>query len=211
MNNISRSILSLLIICCTLYSYSQSSKAIKQQLKTVNTIDQAHRLKNENSDWHIEVLDININDTTVHKQIKSLKKGDIKTLKIDGAKYAYKLIDMDEFSEFRVSYVFLDGKKLSKNKIDSLRTLVIEKHDTGTSFTDLFKQYSSIEESNNGDLGWFKEGIMVREFENAVKAHKKGDIYTLDIPRLQWYFVVLKTHDDRVTKHIQLIKIKCSK
>jgi parvulin-like peptidyl-prolyl isomerase len=51
---------------------------------------------------------------------------------------------------------------------------------------------------------------MVKEFEDAVKGHKKGDIFTVDIPGNKWYHVVLKKFDDTYIKTATILKIKDS-
>lgn len=47
-----------------------------------------------------------------------------------------------------------------------------------------------------GDLDWFNEDVMHQTFVNAIKKHKKNDIFIVDIPEENWYYVVLKTYDD---------------
>ncbi len=76
-------------------------------------------------------------------------------------------------------------------------------------FQSYQKKYASYKTPNDGDLGWFKEKVMVATFEKSVKEHKKGDIYMLDIPERDWYYVVLKTHNDRENNILKLIRIKC--
>lgn len=49
---------------------------------------------------------------------------------------------------------------------------------------------------NKGDLGWFSEGTMYKAFEDAIKSHKKNDLFEVDIPENRWYYVVLKTYND---------------
>lgn len=102
--------------------------------------------------------------------------------------------------EFRVSYIFLSSKGSSLEEIDALRNKIINLYNDGTPFSELAKKHSiDFNPKTKGDLGWFLEGRMYPEFENAVKRHKKGDIFTVDIPSRNWYYVVLKTHEDRIT------------
>jgi len=48
-----------------------------------------------------------------------------------------------------------------------------------------------------GDLGWFAEGQMVKEFGDAVKSHNKGDLF---IVKTQFGFHIVKVSDDKSKK-----------
>ncbi len=107
--------------------------------------------------------------------------------------------DVIQQKEFRVSYVYLNGKELTKGEIDNLREKIINDYESGIPFSELAKKYSMDNNSEKGgDLGWFPEGKMYLEFEEAVKNHKKGEIFIVDIPSRNWYYVVLKTYNDRL-------------
>lgn len=95
----------------------------------------------------------------------------------------------------RVSYIYLNGKVLSQERMNSMRAKIIADYKSGKSFADLANE-NTMDNSKDGDLGWFDEGMMVKTFEDEVKRHKKGDIFTVDIPENNWYYVVLKTYDD---------------
>jgi parvulin-like peptidyl-prolyl isomerase len=127
------------------------------------------------------------------------------TFRIDN--FQYKIIDTSSHQEFRVSYIYLDGSQYSKKEIDSIRTIILKKFETGKYFYDLVKEYT-MDGNPNGDLGWFWEKAMEKDFELAVRGHKKGDVFTVDIPEKKWYYVTLKTFDDRKIKTITLLKIK---
>jgi len=59
---------------------------------------------------------------------------------------------------------------------DSIKNLL----KNGADFVSLARQYSADKNSlaKDGDLGWFKSGDMVKEFEDSVFMAKKGDIIT---------------------------------
>ena len=51
------------------------------------------------------------------------------------------------------------------------------KIDAGESFADLAKKWSSCpSKKKGGDLGWFKKGDMVPEFETAAFNARQGDV-----------------------------------
>ena len=37
---------------------------------------------------------------------------------------------------------------------------------------------------------------MEKSFQDEILKHKKGEIFTVDIPANSWFYVVLKTFDD---------------
>lgn len=145
-------------------------------------------------DWHPSYIPANI---TLKKAGYIFKAG----------KYTCKLVQVDSQLLMRVSYIFLSGEKYTKAEADKLRAAIIENYRSGTSFTSLVKKYS-MDSNETGDTNWFTEKMMVPEFENAVKAHKKGDIFTVDTPSMNWYHVVLKTYDEIYEKKFYVLKVK---
>jgi hypothetical protein len=130
------------------------------------------------------------------------------TFKIDV--YSYKLLEFDSALSFKVNYIYLSGDAWSKIQIDSLRSEIISKYRNGTPFFELAMQYN-MDGNTTGQLDWFQENMMMPEFETAVKSHKKGDIFIVDIPTKQWYHVVLKVEDDTFIKRASVIRIKSSR
>lgn len=123
------------------------------------------------------------------------------------ADYSYKIISIDSSLSFRVSYIYLDGSKLSKVEIDSLRQEIISKFKGGAAFFELATEYT-MDGNLTGDTRWFTANMMVKEFEEAVRGHKQGEIFTVDIPTKNWYHVVLKTYNDTYIKQLYILKVK---
>jgi hypothetical protein len=48
----------------------------------------------------------------------------------------------------------------------------------------------------------------VPEFEKALKKHKVPEVFTVDIPDRDWYYVVKKTFDSRVSKRLTVLRVK---
>tara|TARA_B100001741_G_scaffold313815_1_gene322282 strand:+ start:1470 stop:3527 length:2058 start_codon:yes stop_codon:yes gene_type:complete len=71
----------------------------------------------------------------------------------------------------------LISSKNAELKIDSLKNIILN----GQSFATLAQQFSEDNGSaiNGGDLGWFSEGMMVEEFNDACFSSKKGDLITV--------------------------------
>ena len=71
--------------------------------------------------------------------------------------------------EFRASHILVSDKTLADSLYERLKK--------GESFQSLARTYSKCpSKSKGGDLGWFKEGAMVREFENQVRRMSTGSI-----------------------------------
>jgi hypothetical protein len=116
-----------------------------------------------------------------------------------------KRIGVSNFKSMRVSYVYLDGSQYTLEQIDVIRRNIISDYKKGRSFADMANRYT-MDAAKDGDLGWFDEGVMVKVFEDEIKSHKKGDIFTVDIPDRKWYYVVLKTFDDVKKFRIEIEK-----
>ncbi|PGT90434.1 MULTISPECIES: peptidylprolyl isomerase [Bacillaceae] len=72
--------------------------------------------------------------------------------------------------QIRASHILVADEATAKE--------VKEKLDAGESFEDLAKEYSTDPGSaqNGGDLGWFGEGAMVKEFQDAAFKLKEGEV-----------------------------------
>src|SRR6185312_310377 len=107
-----------------------------------------------------------------------------------------KILEHTETVKYRANYIFLDGGSLSNSQIDSLKKVIVGKANAGTSFDQLSEQYTMDGNTTHGDTGWFfGEEMMPKEFQDAVKAHAKGDIFFVDVSDRGWHYIVKKTYD----------------
>ena len=181
-----------LLLTITLLSlYTFSSAQIKNvSLDNISSIAQAKNFIEANPKSEAKLFTIQEGMDTSEILLPLYNKNPGFTFHIDNN--AYKILNVDSTLSFRVSYIFISGDSFSKQQIDTLRQQIISKYNEGTSFTDLTMQYN-MDGNITGDTRWFTENMMVKEFEDAVKIHKKGDIFTVDEPAQNWYHVVLKT------------------
>jgi len=197
-----RKITFLLFFVCFQSFFSQN---VEIKFENIKTIEQAEEFIEKNPDLEAEIFSISpeLDTVNIPAHFKTLDIGNLITENGN----TFKVISIEKNKTFRVSYIFLDGKKLSLNQIDKLRSKIISQYKIGISFSDLAKEYT-MDGNVTGDLNWFSEGMMVPEFENAVKNHKKGDIFTIDVPNNKWYYVTLKTYEDKIVSRITMLKIK---
>lgn len=144
------------------------------------------------------------------KDLFKLGEGGNKVVATEIEKIHYKIIDKYDVPYYRVSYIYFDGSKKTKDEILELQQLVLSKYQKGFRFKDLAKQYSMDgNATRGGDLGWFAKGEMASEFENEIinSANSVGDIFTVSIPERNWYYVVLKTHSQKMIEEIKVLKV----
>ncbi len=63
-----------------------------------------------------------------------------------------------------------------------------------------------INAKRDGDLGWFPEGQIHQNFENAVKSNDLGDVFLLDIEERRSFYVILKTFEPKHIEEITILK-----
>ena len=144
------------------------------------------------------------------KELFKLSKGGVKTNKSNYEKTHYKVIDKKETPYYRVSYIYLDGNKLSLQEINSLRKTIMLKYNNGAPFDFLAKQYAMDDSrKKGGDSGWFKAGDKMFDFETQITngVNTYDDIYTLDLPEQNSYYVILNTHHPKNISEIKVLKI----
>jgi hypothetical protein len=72
---------------------------------------------------------------------------------------------------------------------------------SGSDFATLAKQYGSdATASVGGDLGWFGKGVMVKEFEDAAFALKKGELAG-KLVQTQYGYHIIKVTDIKTAKN----------
>jgi peptidyl-prolyl cis-trans isomerase C len=71
--------------------------------------------------------------------------------------------------EVRASHILVGSQELAKELMDKI--------ENGESFGTLAQQHSKCPSGKKGgDLGFFKQGRMVREFDRFCFSHKKGEV-----------------------------------
>ena len=193
----------------------QLIEKVKLELSNVHTIEQANKYLANQSSITGQLFELNAlaDSTDFDKELLTSDVGNIIDFESEDKKkhLFFKTLESFQIKSFRVQYIFLDNSKLDINQIDSLRNMILKKVDRGESFAELAKEYSMDNNSQKGgDLGWFEEGMMRKEFEGTIKSKKYGDVFKVDIPSEKWYYVVRNSHEPRMDKKVIILYIEIS-
>lgn len=185
---------------------------IENDLLTVENTDQVKIFleSSTNKDGKIIVFNQEKHKTILASELFQLSKGVVKTVINDFEKIYYKVIEKTQVPFYRVSYIYLDGTKLSIEDINLLRINIIKKHVNGTPFDFLAQQFSMDDSAKKGgDSGWFKEGDNLFDFEKSVAIgnHQIEDVFIVDSPENSSYFVILQSHEPKNISEIKVLKI----
>lgn len=200
------------IIFMFLNSYAQHETEIKEILKSTSDIGELKSKLEKFPEYSASVTFINSeNDSTdFDKMVLTKKVGEIFN-STDNREF-YKVVESDSSISIRVSYIYLDGYKMDKKEIDKLRKELIKRIDNGESFSELAREYTMDGNSaKGGDFGWMNASMLDKTFVKEVLNHKKGDLFGIDVTKNNWYYLVLKTYDDKITKTNMMIAIKSSR
>ncbi|HEY4149636.1 MAG TPA: peptidylprolyl isomerase [Chitinophagaceae bacterium] len=178
---------------------------VTERFQKIGTVEQAQQFVDANKDLKPAILKLSIekDSSLIDKRLLRQKKGDIFSV----GYVTYKVVEATESVMFRSNYIFLDGGTLSAHEIDSLKKIITQKANAGTPFEQLSDQYTMDGNTTHGDTGWFfGELSFPKEFQDAVQAHKLGDIFFVDVSDKQWHYIVKKTYDDQVKKDITVLR-----
>jgi parvulin-like peptidyl-prolyl isomerase len=178
---------------------------VTEQFQKIGTVQEAQQYIDANPALKPILLHLSYgkDSTLIDKRLLRQNKGDVFSV----GYVTYKVIEAKETVQYRASYIFLDGSTLSMPEIDSLKKIIVQKASAGASFDQLSDQYTMDGNTTHGDTGWFF-GIemMPKEFQDAVKNHKTGEIFFVDVSDKQWHYIVKKTYNDDLKKDITVLR-----
>jgi peptidyl-prolyl cis-trans isomerase D len=142
-----------------------------------------------------------------------LKEGDVIGPYIeDGAYILYKTSEIydDTVSSVKASHILIeaeDDSDAADAKAKKEAQEVLQKAKSGQDFAELAKDYSDgPSATRGGDLGWFREGQMVDEFNEAVFA-KSGAGVINDVIKTQYGYHVIKVTEEKTSKTYKIATI----
>ena len=178
---------------------------VREQFEKIKTVQDAEKYIAANPNLKPALLNVVYGkDTTLlDKRLLKQNKGDLFSV----GYVTYKVLEVEEAIQYRASYVFLDRGSLNNKEVDSLSKIIVQKHSSGTPFEQLADQYTMDGNTTHGDLGWFfGEDMVPKELQDAVSKHKLGEVFFVDVPERQWYYIVKKTYDDQIKKEIKVLR-----
>lgn len=193
----------ILLLFAGLSTFAQQT--LTEKFQKINTVAEAQQFIEANAAIKPALLHLSYakDSSLIDKRLLRQSQGDIFSV----GYVTYKVLEAKETVNYRASYIFLDGTTLTMPQIDSLKKLVQEKYAAGATFNQLSDQFTMDGNTTHGDTGWFfGEEMMPKEFQDAVKNHKKGDIFYVDVSEKQWHYIVKKTYDDDDKKEITVLR-----
>ena len=110
---------------------------------------------------------------------------------------------MEEITKVKASHILVS----SEGEAKALKSEIEE----GASFEELAKKYSKCPSgANGGDLGYFRRGQMVKEFENAAFDTEINQVS--DPIKTQFGYHLIKVYDKKygkITKDLILLQVFC--
>jgi len=203
---ITTAVLSLIFVSV---GFAQSEKDIRNILKDVNTLDQVDSLKEAFPNWDIKISRTSAKGIFSDNTINKTKIGEmckVSDLNNTGG-FVHKIMDKKKEEHCKVQYIFFHGKNRTIQALDSIRAIVLDKFAKGIDFKTLHNQYNE-DGSPTGVLNWFYRGIMVKEFDAAVFSRKKKEIFKVDIPRLHWHYIILKSEKNKIMNVTYSLSVK---
>ncbi|MBS1509987.1 MAG: peptidylprolyl isomerase [Bacteroidetes bacterium] len=83
---------------------------------------------------------------------------------------------------YHVNHILLDTSTYTPRYAASLADSIVNKIKTGkASFASMASTYSAdyMTAHKGGDLGWFVRGVMLPQLDDAIAAHRKGELFTV--------------------------------
>jgi parvulin-like peptidyl-prolyl isomerase len=178
---------------------------VREQFEKINTLQDAEKYIAANQNLKPALMKVvyGKDSSTLDKRLLKQNKGDVFSV----GYVTYKVLEVKESVQYRASYIFLDRGSLNNREVDSLSKLITQKLGEGVAFEKISDQYTMDGNNTQGDTGWFfGEEMVPKELQDAVRKHQLGEIFYVDVPERQWYYIVKKTYNDDLRKEISVLR-----
>jgi hypothetical protein len=196
---------SLVVLFALISAPILAQQTVTEKFQKITTVEQAQQYISANPELKPALLELMLgrDSSLIDKRLLRQNKGDVFSV----GYVTYKVLDVKESIALRSAYIFLDGGSLTKSEVDSLKKIIVQRASAGEDWGKLSDQYTMDGNKTKGDTDWFwGEYSFPKEFQDAVQKHKTGEIFFVDVPEKQWYYIVKKTHNDDVKKEIKVLR-----
>jgi len=206
----------LIVLLFSFYiSFSQTdTNQLKKDLDLVTDVISAKQFIKGNPELKAKIYTYNEekHNNNLSKKLFSKTVGSSFETEEQSATTLYKIISITPTLHYRASYIYLDGKKLKKSTIDSLKQVIASKLKSGHQFNQLAGTYSMDRNAiRGGDLGWFTTNKASKQFVSSLKENKPNTVYNLDLPDSKKYYIINKTQQQKDIRLLQVLKISFEK
>lgn len=197
--------INLMVLLALIAAPVFAQQTVTEKFQKITTMAQAEEYIKSNPDLKPAIMEVSYGRDSglLEKRLLRQKQGDVFSV----GYVTYKVMEVKESTLLRAAYIFLDGGSLSKSEIDSLKKLIVSRHQAGEDWGKLSDEFTMDGNKTRGDTDWFYgEFSFPKEFQDAVQKHKLGEIFFVDVPEKQWHYIVKKTHNDQITKDIKVLR-----
>lgn len=198
-----------LLLFIPLLGFSQDS--LEQQLDSISTSEEATTFLKENKPKKGKLFTFNKekHKTRLANDLFNLSKGGKKVVRTEFKKTYYKVIDKAEVMYCKFNIIVIDDSETSNEDLIIKRNRVLSQYNEGYRFKDLAKHHSSGRTAKKGgDTGWIKPGEMPAVFDEVAfgENHAIDEIFTIDDPENQKYYLVIKTENKTPIEEITVLR-----
>lgn len=198
-------IIFLLLVFTLTNSKGQPEKKILKNLKSYKDVQAYNK-----GDNPYTITNFHINSgNELNENQKAIFGIDKKIFNFNG--FWLKKMKQEEYIGSCVRYLYLDGSKLSLDRINTLRDSILtlyHQDPTEENFINLVNQFTMDGNENGGLLNWYNSKSMVKAFSEAVIAGEKNSVFLIDVPDRKWYYLVFKIDDEKPIKMKSYIVIE---
>jgi hypothetical protein len=187
--------------------FGQNAISPAQELKHIKNLIQAEGFvkKNLKNNALLKTVYSNaVNLTPIERSILKKPVGSMFTI----GNELYKIIHDTVNTQDAFQYIFLDGNTITKSEIDAIRIEITKQYKNGESIENLYQKYHMDTRNTTSDLGWSNYENAQLELNKVLSKHKNKDIFNIDLPQYNWYYVVKNNLKTKSARKVTYIKVK---
>ncbi len=178
-----------------------------KSMEEVSNREEAEAFRDAHPELEVEILEAATDGRPPNELLSRILQGEVVQVSDSSGTFDHKLLSLDSTRQYSFLYIFFSGEELSQSQIDARREMVVERYQKGQPFAELANQFTMDGNNSGGALGWINEEQMLPPFAAAVRNHKKGEVFPVDIPEQDFHYLVLKTNEERMILRLEILKV----